>query len=121
MQFFTVVALFSSALAAPADFKAQLASPLCPGGLLYGIPTCCSTNVLNIASLDCSVRTYYSPLRSFLCRGNTDGKNLHSQQIPRCHELFPKRLRLRGQGPHVLLYSCRKYNVIVIHSLHADY
>ncbi|KAM4055903.1 fungal hydrophobin domain-containing protein [Hirsutella rhossiliensis] len=55
MKVFVVVALLSSVLAAPTNLEAHWVSGLCNGGLLYTSPSCCSTSILDIASLDCSV------------------------------------------------------------------
>lgn len=49
MQFFVIAALAASALAVPAE----IAPRHCNGGALYSVSQCCSTNVLNVAALDC--------------------------------------------------------------------
>ncbi|CRK33096.1 Hydrophobin-1 like protein [Verticillium longisporum] len=54
MQFTIVAALFASvAMAAPATLAAR--ATVCPTGLLNASPQCCATDVLGVASLDCSV------------------------------------------------------------------
>lgn len=50
MQFLTIAALFTSALAAPSVFERQTYTA-CSG--LYSNPQCCATDVAGIADLDC--------------------------------------------------------------------
>ncbi|KAL7916217.1 hydrophobin [Trichoderma velutinum] len=56
MQFFATAALFvASAMASP------MGNEGCPGGLTHTIPLCCATNVLGVATLDCSTPTVPLP------------------------------------------------------------
>ncbi|KAG5950979.1 hypothetical protein E4U53_004068 [Claviceps sorghi] len=47
----SIMAIASVAFAAPSDINART-HPACPN-TLYSVPQCCSTNVLNVAALDC--------------------------------------------------------------------
>lgn len=59
MQFLTLIALTTTALAAPTTLD-QRQVPVCTGGQ----PLCCATDVLNLADLDCATRTSPQTLRS---------------------------------------------------------
>lgn len=51
----SIMAMAGVAFAAPAAVEAR--SSLCPH-TLYSVPQCCSPNVLNILSLDCTNRKW---------------------------------------------------------------
>lgn len=49
--------------------------PLCPSGLLYSNPQCCSTDVLGVADLDCATRKF-----AFLVPRNPYSRSLLKQR-----------------------------------------
>ncbi|KYK57080.1 hydrophobin [Drechmeria coniospora] len=64
MQFFAIAALVATAAALPA--LEVRGSDACPTDGLYTNPLCCSTDVLDVASLDCKVPSEsFSGPRSF--------------------------------------------------------
>lgn len=53
MKFIIFAMGFTGALARPSEARTE---PLCPAGLLYSVPQCCTTGVLGVADLDCKSR-----------------------------------------------------------------
>ncbi|KAF3068703.1 Hydrophobin-2 [Trichoderma lentiforme] len=56
MKFFAAAALFATSAMALA-----MGHEGCPGGITDSIPLCCATNVLGVATLDCSTPTVPLP------------------------------------------------------------